>query len=176
MARETHTWEFCCTVLALLATAGCGNRQSAAAPRAPYVQTSVATYGTIAPAERLAGIIAPYQNVAIQSTLAEPADVVYVREGDSVRAGQLLAQLDTADLQAQLESYLATANSNAANTTHTVYQGSLSIAQAVDTLRSDAAAVHQAEQTLQNDQTNLARDQNLLAQGYVAQQAVDAHA
>ncbi|MBV9699647.1 MAG: efflux RND transporter periplasmic adaptor subunit [Candidatus Eremiobacteraeota bacterium] len=176
MGRKPHTGQFCRTALALLALAGCANHRAAPAPRAPYVQTAVATYGTIQPAERLAGIIAPYQNVAVQSTLAEPADTVDVREGDSVRAGQLLAQLDTADLQAQLQSYLATANSNAANTTHTVYQGSLTIAQASDTLRSDQAAVHQAQQTLQNDQTNLARDQNLLGQGYVSQQAVDAQA
>lgn len=176
MGRKPHTLQFCCTTLAILALAGCGTRRAAPAPRAPYVQTTLATYGTIQPAERLAGIIAPFQNVAVQSTLAEPADTVYVREGDRVRAGQLLAQLDTADLQAQLQSYLATANSNAANTTHTVYQGSLSIAQASDTLRSDQAAVHQAQQTLQNDQTNLTRDQSLLAQGYVSQQAVDTQA
>ncbi|MBV9232748.1 MAG: efflux RND transporter periplasmic adaptor subunit [Candidatus Eremiobacteraeota bacterium] len=140
------------------------------------MQTSVAAFGSIEPTERLAGIIAPYQNVAIQSTLAEPATAVYVREGDGVRAGQTLAQLDTADLQSQLQSYLATANSNHANTTRTVYEGSLSIAQAADTLRSDEAAVHQAQQTLQNDQANLARDRNLLGQGYVSQQAVDAQA
>jgi RND family efflux transporter MFP subunit len=111
--------------------------------------------------------------VAIQSTLLEPADAVYVREGDTVRAGQLLAQLDTADLQAQMQSDLATANSNQANTTHTVYQGSLSIEQGLDTLRTDEAAVRQAQQTLSNDESNLSRDQSLLGQGYISQQAVD---
>jgi multidrug efflux pump subunit AcrA (membrane-fusion protein) len=137
------------------------------------VQTAIAAYGRIEPAQRLAGIIAPYQNVAIQSTLLEPADAVYVREGDTVRAGQLLAQLDTADLQAQMQSDLATANSNQANTTHTVYQGSLSIEQGLDTLRTDEAAVRQAQQTLSNDESNLSRDQSLLGQGYISQQAVD---
>ena len=120
--------------------------------------------------------MAPYQNVAIQSTLAEPADTVYVREGDAVRAGELLAQLDTSDLKAQLQSDLATANSNHANTVHTTVQGSLTIEQGVDTLRTDEAAVRQAQQTLNNDQQNLGRDQNLLAQGYISQQSVDAQA
>jgi multidrug efflux pump subunit AcrA (membrane-fusion protein) len=133
----------------------------------------MATFGQVQPNRRLAGIVAPYQNVAVQSTLAEAADTVNVREGDRVHAGQLLAQLDTADLQAQLESDVATANSNHANTVHTVFQGSLTIAQGNDTVRTDQAAVHQAQQTLNNDTVNLSRDQNLLAQGYISQQSVD---
>ncbi len=174
MKRSDGPLRLFCAAFAILAAIGCGRRQSAGPVRPPYVQTSIASYGTIQPAQRLAGIIAPYQDVAIQSTLSEPADAVYVREGDSVRAGQILAQLDTSDLQAQMQSDLATANSNHANTTHTVFQGSLSIAQGQDTLQTDEAAVRQAQQTLTNDQTNLARDQNLLAQGYISQQAVDA--
>jgi multidrug efflux pump subunit AcrA (membrane-fusion protein) len=165
--------QFSCAALLIAAFAGCG-KHAATAAAPPYVQTSVANYGSIEPNRHLAGIIAPYQNVAIQSTLTEPADQVPVHEGEAVRAGQLLAQLDTADLEAQLNSDLATANSDQANTVHTVYQGGLSIAQGVDTLRSDEAAVHQAQQTLTNDQTNLVRDQNLLNQGYVSQQSVDA--
>ena len=158
----------------ILAVAGCGRRPAAHETPAPYVDTTVTTFGSIEPARELAGVIAPYQNVAIQSSLSEPADAVYVKEGDVVRAGQLLAQLDTSDLQAQLQSDLATANSNHASTVHTVFQGSLTIQQGLDTLRNDEAAVRQAQQTLANDQTNLQRDQNLLAQGYVSQQAVDA--
>lgn len=164
---------FSCATLLVAALAACG-RHAAPAAAPPYVQTTVASFGAIAPASRLAGIIAPYQNVAIQSSLTEPADAVYVQEGDHVRAGQLLARLDTADLEAQLQSDLATANSNQANTVHTVYQGGLSIAQGVDTLHTDQAGVHQAQQTLTNDQANLTRDQNLLKQGYVSQQSVDA--
>jgi HlyD family secretion protein len=174
MIRSDGPLRLFCTAFAILAAVGCGRRPNAAAVRPPYVQTTIASYGAIQPSQHLAGIIAPYQNVAIQSTLSEPADAVYVREGDSVRAGQVLARLDTADLEAQMQSDLATANSNQANTTHTVYQGSLSIAQGQDTLRTDEAAVRQAQQTLTNDQTNLTRDQNLLAQGYVSQQSVDA--
>jgi HlyD family secretion protein len=163
-------------LFAILATSGCGGRPGTAASPAPYVETTVTSYGSIEPARQLAGVIAPYQNVAIQSSLTEPADAVYVREGDRVHAGELLAQLDTADLQAQLQSDLATANSNHANTVHTVYQGSLTIAQGVDTVNSDEAAVRQAQQTLNNDSLNLTRDQNLLRQGYVSQQSVDAQA
>ncbi len=165
---------FFCLVFAILAANGCGRHQATAAPSTPFVQTSVASFGEIEPGRRLAGIVAPYQNVAMQSTLAEPADAVYVREGDAIHIGQLLAQLDTSDLQSQLQSDLATANSNHANTAHAVFQGGLTIAQGVDTVRTDEAAVQQAEQTLKNDQMNLTRDENLLSQGYVSQQSVDA--
>ncbi|HYL26398.1 MAG TPA: efflux RND transporter periplasmic adaptor subunit [Candidatus Nitrosotalea sp.] len=167
---------FFCTAVAILSATACAHRQAAAGPTAPFVTTVLSSFGPIEPARRLAGVVAPYQNVAIQSTLAEPAGAVYVREGDTVKAGQLLAVLDTSDLQAQLQSDLATANSNHANTVHTVFQGSLNIAQGQDTLRTDQAAVSQAQQTLTNDQHNLQRDQNLLSQGYISQQAVDAQA
>ena len=93
---------------AVLALAGCGRpaAQQAAAP--PVVETSVASVGTIHPAEQLAGIVAPYQNVAIQSSLTEPADSVDVQEGDRVSRGEVLARLDTADLRASLDADLAT--------------------------------------------------------------------
>lgn len=162
--------------LIFLAATGCGGKAGPQASPAPYVPTVVVTDGMVNPSRQLAGVVAPYQNVAIQSSLAEPTDAVYVREGDRVHAGQLLALLDTADLQAQLQSDLATANSNHANTVHTVYQGGLSIAQGNDTLRADQAAVSQAQQTLNNDTLNLTRDQRLLAQGYVSQQSVDTQA
>jgi HlyD family secretion protein len=163
-------------VVAILVASGCAGRPAPRGSPAPYVETTLSSFGEIEPARRLAGVVAPYQNVAVQSTLAEPADAVYVREGDRVRAGELLAQLDTSDLEAQLQSDLATANSNHANTVHTTYQGSLTISQGVDTLRTDEAGVRQAQETLDNDQKNLSRDQNLLAQGYVSQQSVDAQA
>ena len=64
--------------------AGCGSKAPPPKPPPPTVTAAVATQGTIYPSEQLAGIIAPYQNVAIQSTLAEPADEVPVSEGDFV--------------------------------------------------------------------------------------------
>src|SRR5271157_4032427 len=97
-------------LIALVILGGCGrssNRmrggvggQASAAP----IPTAVAQQASVKPTLVIAGIIAPLQNVAISSTLAEPADTVTVNEGDSVRAGQVVAVLDTADLRAQLES------------------------------------------------------------------------
>ncbi|HEY1977387.1 MAG TPA: efflux RND transporter periplasmic adaptor subunit [Candidatus Baltobacteraceae bacterium] len=154
-----------CAATTILFISACSKPKPVAAP--PFVETTVASFGAISPSESLAGIVAPYENVAVQSSLSEPADSVAVQEGDVVHKGQVLAQLDTADLQAQLDSDMATAQSNGANTSHAVYQGSLSIAQGQDQL-------HQAEATLLNDNTNLQRDLNLLKQGYISQQSVDA--
>jgi HlyD family secretion protein len=160
-------------LLASLLVVGCSRPRPATAPPAPFVATTIAADGTIAPNEQLPGIVAPLQNVALQSTLAEPADAVYVQEGDRVHKGQVLARLDTADLQAQLESDLATARANAAATTHTVYQGGLTISQGVDQLNAAQAVVQQAQKTLSFDTLTLKRDQQLLANGYIAQQTVD---
>lgn len=152
-----------------LALAGCGKTAPKAQPP-PYVATDLAQQGSIRPIEMLPGIIAPYQNVAIQSTLSEPADAVNVQEGDPVHKGELLAQLDTADLVAALNNDLATADSAKANTLHSTYQGSLSIDQGVDALRSAQSALRQADETLTRDTIDLGRDRQLVTQGYVAEQ------
>jgi len=157
---------------ALFAMAGCA-KPAAQTAQTPFVATVVASDGAVDPNEPLPGLIAPFQNVAIQSTLTEPADAVYVNEGDRVRKGQVLAVLDTADLVAQLQSDIATAHADSANTTHTVYQGKLSISQGVDQLHGADASVLQAQKTLAFDTLTLQRDQQLLKNGYIAQQTVD---
>jgi RND family efflux transporter MFP subunit len=119
----------------------------------------------IQPSVQLAGIVAPYENVAIQTTLTEPTDAVNVQEGDRVTQGEVLAQLDTADLQAMLAADVAAANGNQANTSHTIYQGSLTISQGVNTVRAAQAA-------LTRDQDDLNRYQALYGNGYVSQQQV----
>jgi multidrug resistance efflux pump len=128
----------------------------------------------------ISGVIAPLQNVAITNQLAEPADTVAVNEGDRVRAGEVIAVLDTADLRAQLAQAQATvltdqrtAESDDAKVVQARYTQRLNIGTGGDQVQSARAALAQANQTLSNDQLNLTRDQQLLASGYVAQQTVD---
>jgi HlyD family secretion protein len=161
---------------ALLLTA-CGNSHhsdasAAATPTPPPVKVTTAHYSTLTPTEHLAGVIAPFQNVAVSSTLTEPADQVNVEEGDTVHAGQVLAVLDTADLRATLAADLATAQSDEASTSHTVVQGGLTISQGVDSYNSSLAAVDQAKATLNKDTLDLNRYQELLRNGYVSAQQV----
>jgi len=152
---------------------GCSARTHASASPAPNIPQSTATQKTITPVISLAGIIAPLQNVAITSTLSEPATAVYVSEGDRVRQGQVLAQLSTADLEANLESYQGDVVQASAKADQTRYQAQEALQQGNDQVRSAQAAVNQAQQTLQNDDANLQRDRQLLAQGYIAQQQYD---
>ena len=84
--------------------------------------------------------------------------------------GEVLAQFDTADLQAQLAADLATAQSDAANATHTSDQGALTIAQSRQSVTSAQAAVRQAQQTLAKDSLDLNRYRQLAANGYISDQ------
>ena len=156
-----------CGVAALAAGAvvpsGCSHPAPAKAPAPPTVAVTVAEEATLHPLQTLPGLIAPFQSVAIQSDLAEPADAVNVQEGDRVSRGEVLAQLDTADLVATLNADLATAASDAANTSHTMYQGGLTIAQSQQSVAAARATVLQAQETLRKDGLDLARYQQLFA-------------
>lgn len=160
------------SITALFVTGCAHGGRPAQVSRVPYVATTVATAGEIVPGDALAGVVAPYQNVAISSTLTEPADAVHVQAGDTVHQGEVIAQLDTADLEAALQSDLAQVRSDQASTTHNTFAGSLSIAQGVNTLASAETAVRQAQANLSRDETDLQRFQQLLQNGYVAEQQV----
>ncbi|HZV77595.1 MAG TPA: efflux RND transporter periplasmic adaptor subunit [Candidatus Babeliales bacterium] len=166
-------------VLALLAISlpGCaGGRHRGhrfGAPTPPSVPTAAALPVTVHPTVQIAGIIAPYQNVSLSSSLVEPTDSVDVIEGDYVRKGQVLAVLDTTDLRASYNAAQQNAVSDDARTQQTQYQAQLNIGQGNDQVRNAQAALQQAQQTLKLDQLNLQRYQNLLETGYVSQQQVD---
>jgi multidrug efflux pump subunit AcrA (membrane-fusion protein) len=146
-------------------------RRQAVEARVPVV---AATIGSVTPRSTLGGLIVPFQNVQITTTLVEPAAAVYVQEGDHVTRGEVLARLDTTDLAGQLQSYLGTAASDEANTKKTALQAGLTIAQNNNSIDAAKASLQQTQQTLATDTLNLTRDQQLLKSGYLAQQTVDA--
>jgi HlyD family secretion protein len=148
-----------------------GHRFGQASP--PAVQTTKAAAASVHPTVQIAGIIAPFQNVSLSSSLVEPTDSVNVIEGDYVRKGQVLAVLDTTDLRASYNSAAQSAVSDDARTIQTKYQAQLNIGQGSDQVRNAQAALLQAEQTFKLDELNLQRYQSLLQTGYVSQQQVD---
>ena len=176
----------CALVLATALLAGCGKGaggRARTAPSANPIPTVAAKVATVRATSTISGVIAPLQNVAITSQLVEPADTGAGNEGDRVHAGQVIAQLDTADLRAQLAQANATvltdqrtAESDDAKVAQSRYTQTLNIGQGGDQVQSTRAALAQANQTLTNDEANLTRDQQLISNGYVAQQAVDQQA
>jgi RND family efflux transporter MFP subunit len=144
------------------------------------VPTSVARETTVRGSSTISGVIAPYENVAITSSLSEPTDRVNVLQGDEVHTGQVLAVLDTADLLAELaqaqgvlDTDIKTADSDDAKVVQSRYTETLNIGTGNDQVKSSRASLAQAKQQLANDQLNLTRDRQLVKSGYIAQQTVD---
>ena len=144
------------------------------------IPTSVARQTTISAKTSISGIIAPFQNVAISSSMAEPTLSVAVNEGDRVTRGQTLAVLDVSDLRANLaqaqslvQTDIRAAASADAKVTQAQYQARLNIGQGGEQVRSARAALAQAQQTLLQAQGDLQRDRALVTQGYISQQALD---
>ncbi|MBD5634351.1 MAG: biotin/lipoyl-binding protein, partial [Candidatus Eremiobacteraeota bacterium] len=165
---------------------GCA-QQSGKRTRTPAspnpVPTAAARQTTVHGTSVISGVIAPFENVAITSSLSEPTDKVMVLQGDRVRAGEVLAVLDTADLVAELaqaqgvlDTDTRTAESDDAKVTQTQYTARLNIGTGNDQVKSARAALAQANQTLAYDRVNLVRDRQLAVNGYISQQAVDQQA
>jgi multidrug efflux pump subunit AcrA (membrane-fusion protein) len=89
-------------MVAALLMAGCSHAQQPRKVALAKVPVIAVRPGSVTPRSTLGGLIVPFQNVQITSTLVEPADTVSVAEGDHVSKGQVIAQLDTQDLEAQL--------------------------------------------------------------------------
>jgi multidrug efflux pump subunit AcrA (membrane-fusion protein) len=157
---------------------GSGHKRGGAGATLPpeAIPTAQARATTVRPTISIAGIIAPLQNVAISSQLTEPCDSVLVQEGDHVHKGQTLAVFDTADLRAEYESDQRAAASDDAKVSQARYNAQLQFGQNPEQVTQQAQALRQAQQTLRLDQINLARDHQLLAQGYIAQQVYDQQA
>ncbi len=159
---------------ATLVLCGCsrGTRAAAQPTDAPLHMVDVRS-GSVAPSLVLAGLIAPHQNVAISSALQEPADGVYVREGDRVAAGQVLARLDTADLRANYDAALRNAEDARSRIAQTRDQGVLAIQQSKGDLASAQSQLTQARQKMSLSQLTLQRDRQLYVQGFISRQTLD---
>jgi len=152
--------------LIAIAVSGCAKSSAGIQAPVPIVPASEASVRTVHPDVALSGVVAPLQNVAITSDLSEPAASVPVNEGDVVRAGQLLAQLSTADLQAQYEAAERAAVEADAKVVQTRYQAQYAISSGSDQVRN-------AKAQLDLQLSTLRRDQQLEAQGYISTQTVE---
>ncbi len=92
------------TVVMLAGCAG-ANAQSATTKAAAATQnTATVQRGNLTATVNAAGNISAHQQVALNFGQAGTVQKVNVRAGDRVKAGQVLTELDTSDLQLQLEN------------------------------------------------------------------------
>ena len=99
--RQPRTWLLAGGVLALVAAALLWLRQGAAPPPPRYV-TEPVSRGDLALTVTANGTLQPTRSVSIGSELSGTVARVLVDVNDRVRKGQLLVELDTAKLAAQL--------------------------------------------------------------------------
>jgi len=69
----------------------------------PFVKIATATQGQVVKVQELSGVLVPEKSLNIFGKLSGIANTVTVDVGDHVRDGQLLVQIDTKELNAQLE-------------------------------------------------------------------------
>jgi len=161
-------------VAALCAGCGKGKARAEASPTpGPPVKTITAQMGTVQPTILISGVIVPFRQVGVGSSLSEPISDVYVREGETVRAGQVLAKLQIDDLQAELASSERVVAEDTQRYAQTAYQVQATTAQDTTQVRSARAALRQAQVALAGAETDLNRYQRLANQGYLASQTLD---
>ncbi len=136
-------------------------RHGSAAADTQY-RTAVATLGTVTQSLALTGNLAPLGETDLSFGSSGRVTAVNVQPGQAVRAGQVLATLDTSSLQASLTQAQATLSSA---------QARLSLDQAGPTAQSlsqSQASVRTAQSQLQSAQTALA-DTEAINRGLVQQ-------
>jgi len=159
----------------VLVTAGFVLAQHRGEPaKADAIRTAQVTRGNIVLSVSATGTVEPASMVEVRSRATGTVTRVLVDEGQRVRLGQVLVELNDPDSRHAVESYRAAARSA---------EAAVAVAQAkLDDLRAGATvytrqqseeAVRQAEAALAQAKDNLTRQEQLLRDGYVAQSIVD---
>jgi multidrug efflux pump subunit AcrA (membrane-fusion protein) len=159
-------------VLLLLACSAC-SKKPPPPPPPPEVKTLAAREGTIAPSIEIAGVVAPYRQVAVTADLSEPISEVDVVEGQQVRSGQVLARLLVDDLEAQLASSERVVSEDASRYAQAAYETTATTAQNSMSVVAAQDAVREAQVNLAGAQTDLRRYEQLVVNGYIPVQTVD---
>ena len=154
-----------------LVLAGCGSFGSSTAPTEPQFETVSVTRDTIASTVSATGSIEPDEQISLAFGTSGRIAKVYVSVGDSVAAGQLLAEIDTTDLTLALAQSRVTLEINEAQLAKLEAPPKTSdIAAAQAAVQVAQAGVAAAEASLNSAQAGYSQ---LLASSSSAQQTVD---
>jgi len=169
-----RVWVVAVVLLALAAGGFALVRRGREPAVADGMRTARVTRGNVVLSVSATGTVQPASLVEVRSRATGEVTRVLVDEGQAVRRGQVLVELDDPDARHAVESARASLRSAEAN---------VAAAQArLDELRAGATvyerqqaeeAVRQAETALAQATENLARQEQLFREGYVAQSVVD---
>ena len=152
-ARRRRRWIWALAVLLIIATIAysLGSRRVEVQASAVMTAYPSAQYALLT----ASGYVVAQRRAAVSSKATGRLIELRVREGSLVKAGELIARLDAADVQAALEV------------------GRAQIAQADAGRRQTQAQWRQAQVEAANAEAELQRAKALVAQGFVSAQAVD---
>src|SRR5215831_13632771 len=95
---SSHRSPAVCLVLAIAGAAGCHREKEEEAARVVTVDVAPVLRSNIERTIRADGLLYPRQQAAIVPKIAAPIKKAHVQRGARVRAGQLLLELENADL------------------------------------------------------------------------------
>jgi RND family efflux transporter MFP subunit len=162
--------------VAVLSAFGCVNRTSQEQAKrteaivtdsVPVVTTEAARTQTLSDSLEITGEIIAGEDVQVGAKQSGKINAVYVKEGDTVAAGQLLASLDTSQLmsqlhqaQAQVSSAIAQMNQASSSLTQARRNAAVGPSKSAAAVRSAEAQVRSARAQLQKAQAG-ARPQEI---------------
>jgi RND family efflux transporter MFP subunit len=179
----THRIPYLPSAIALAATIVSGCAHGGPPPGGPppvSVSTAKISRGAISTYVSFDGQITPVYQTTLSTAEAGTVAAVNVTEGDFVHRGQILASLDTAQLQATLEANEAAVRADEAQLVHSsvaapiqAQQYSSAVATARQNLQSAVNSVRSARAALAHDELTEQADLQLLGQQYVSRQTYE---
>ena len=178
-----HLFSFAVSLLAVAASTGCA-AHAAPQPSGPppiSVTTAKVVRGNIAAYASFDGQITPMYQTTLSTAEAGTLASVNVTEGDFVHRGQILASLDTSQLEATLKANEATVREDAAQLEHSsvaapiaAQQYSSAVATARQNLQAALNNVRTARAALAHDDLTQQADLALLREDYVSRETYEA--
>lgn len=175
-AIQRHKTLFVLAALLLIAALVAGTMISTRAnATAAYVTQPVAQQD-LTQSVTASGTVNPQNTVSVGTQVSGTISAIYVDFNSKVRKGQVLARIDTSQLQAQLaqaQAGLQQAQAQAAAQAQNANGSQAGIAGAQAGIASAQAGVTKAQSALNVAEETVARDRSLLSKGYISQSQLD---
>jgi multidrug efflux pump subunit AcrA (membrane-fusion protein) len=157
----------CAGVIALLLLSGCSEKEKKEAEAAPEVTVDVAPVLATTISQKIAAdaIVYPINQAAVSSKISAPIKKLYVERGARVKAGQLVAELESQDLQSDVNE----ANAALAQAEVAVQSVNAAVPHELDKVQIE---IESARRTVAEEQNIYDRRQELFKQGGIAEKDV----